>query len=388
MEQVRQAFYEEFGEPELLVHSPGRINFIGGHTDYHEGFVLPAAIESGLGFVLRRNGTPDRARVRAMNVRAESHFDIGAVPATSEKWERYVKGMTVLMRERLPQLEGFDLVFGGDLPIGAGLSSSAALCCGLGLGLNALAGGNLDRLEIARLAQTAEHRYAGVKCGLLDQMAVLFAKPDYALFIDCRSQKFRAIPLALRDHALVLIDSRVRHDHAESGYNQRVAETAQGLAVIRKEYPHVAALRDVDQEMLRAVSEKMPPEVLARCLYVVAENRRVESAVEHLENGQLGEFGELMFETHLGLRDLYRVSCPELDFLAEMSALFSGCVGARMVGGGFGGNLLAIVERSAVDRYIGGITQRFAEHFGKSVAVRTIMMGAGATVERIGGVDV
>jgi galactokinase len=380
MEKVVKAFRQHFGTPEYLVRAPGRINFIGGHTDYHEGFVLPAAISRGIWMALRRNNSPNMVHVRALDREGASTFDLGAQPVTAEKWERYVKGLTAIMVEYLPEMAGYDLVFGGDLPIGAGLSSSAALCCGLAAGLNSLFGGSLDAMQLARIAQETEHRFAGVQCGLLDQLAILLSREGHALFLDCRSLEYRFIPLNLKNYSLVLVDSMVRHDHTESGYNTRVKETRAGLERIQQDFPHVIALRDVTKEMLRGLSEELSPKILARCLYVVAENERVQRAAHLLEGGQLEAFGELMFETHLGLRDLYQVSCPELDHIAELSAMFTGCLGARMVGGGFGGNLLAIVKSDAVDHYIGGILQRFSEHFGKKIQAREIELGNGLEV--------
>lgn len=380
MQHVIQAFEQAQGAPSVIVRAPGRINFIGGHTDYHEGWVLPAAVGNAIHFAFRANGTESDYVVQSLDNGQMIQQRLGDLPVSGPGWAPYVMGLIETIRPLLPELKGFHCYLGGDLPQGAGLSSSAALTCGLAAGLNALAGGQLDRMRLAVLAQKAEQQYAQVQCGIMDQLAVLISQPGEAFLLDCRSLALRHIPARFPGYRIMLIDSGVKHADAASGYNTRRAEGEEGLQRIQSRFPEVKTLRDVTSGMLSVMGAEMPSEIFCRCAYVVAENARVQKAANYLAAGRLAAFGDLMFETHVGLRDLYRATCPELDFLAEMAAMYDGCLGARMIGGGFGGCLLAIVEEEKADAFSQGILQRYAARFGQNGRAIPVELGPGLAV--------
>nr|HQV34366.1 galactokinase [Calditrichia bacterium] len=325
--RIKQQFDRHFGGKPLLVRSPGRVNLIGEHTDYNDGFVLPAAIDKALYFALSLNGGK-RGRLVAADYQGEFSFDAGHPEAVREPaWSNYLIGVVAQFKAAGIDVPGFDCVFGGDIPIGAGLSSSAALECGLAVGLNALLGAGLPPMQLIRMAQKAEHDFAGVQCGIMDQFACVFGREGQVVRLDCRSMDYQHFPFEAEDYRILLCDTRVSHSLAGSEYNQRRRECAEGVAILQRHHPAVKSLRDADPAMLEAHRQAFSDPVWRRCHYVVSEIARVEAACLDLAAGRLETFGEKMYETHRGLQHDYAVSCPELDFLVEATRDHPGVLG-------------------------------------------------------------
>jgi len=330
----------------IEVISPGRINLIGEHTDYNDGYVLPAAVQLHVYVHLRRNNSENKCTLFSNTLQAGLEADLENLQP-GKGWENYVLGVLSEVKKRTPKLRGFDGRLDSDLPAGAGLSSSAALECGLAFGLNELFNLNLSPMEIIRLSQLAEHRFAGTQCGILDQFACVMGRKDHFILLDCRSMEYYYLPSNLGDYQLLLINSKISHSHSESGYNQRRKECQKGVAILQERFPGIRSLRDASLEHLQAVRDTLPQTIFRRCRYVIEENARVLKAVECLEHGDLEALGNLLTQTHRGLQELYEVSCPELDFLVENANTLPGVLGARMMGGGFGGCCLIMVHRDA-----------------------------------------
>ena len=330
----------------IEVISPGRINLIGEHTDYNDGYVLPAAVQLHVYVHLRRNNSENKCTLFSNTLQAGLEADLENLQP-GKGWENYVLGVLSEVKKRTPKLRGFDGRLDSDLPAGAGLSSSAALECGLAFGLNELFNLNLSPMEIIRLSQLAEHRFAGTQCGILDQFACVMGRKDHFILLDCRSMEYYYLPSNLGDYQLLLINSKISHSHSESGYNQRLKECQKGVAILQEHFPGIRSLRDASLEHLQAVRDTLPQTIFRRCRYVIEENARVLKAVECLEHGDLEALGNLLTQTHRGLQKLYEVSCPELDFLVENANTLPGVLGARMMGGGFGGCCLIMVHRDA-----------------------------------------
>jgi galactokinase len=356
---VLASFRQEFGEPAVVVRSPGRVNLIGEHTDYNQGFVLPAAVDRGITMALKARS--DRRYVlHALDLGRRLEGDLGELAPHPERWPNYLLGVLDQLQKAGHRLGGFELVYGGDLPMGAGMSSSAALECGLAFAMNELYGLGLDRLTMAKLSQAAEHSFVGVKCGIMDQMASLLSQKDHVMMLDCQDLSCRFVPF----HSPVkifLCDTQVARALAESGYNQRRSQCESGVALLRKYAPAVHSLRDVGLELLDAYRSEFDPIVYRRCRYVIEENLRVIAACKALEHDDLKTLGRLMNQSHQGLSQAYEVSCPELDVLAEAAAALPGVLGARMMGAGFGGCTINLVEVDAEDAFVQGMAPAFAK---------------------------
>ena len=356
---VLARFRREFGEPAVVVRSPGRVNLIGEHTDYNHGFVLPAAVDRGIAMALKARS--DRRYVlHALDLDRRLEGDLGELAPHPERWPNYLLGVLDQLQKAGKPLGGFELVYGGDLPMGAGMSSSAALECGLAFAINELYGLGLDRLTMAKLSQAAEHSFVGVKCGIMDQMASLLSQKDHVMMLDCQDLSCRFVPF----HSPVkifLCDTQVARALAESGYNQRRSQCEAGVALLRKYAPAVHSLRDVSLELLDSHRSEFDPIVYRRCRYVIEENLRVIAACKALERDDLKTLGRLMNQSHQGLSKAYEVSCPELDMLAEAAAALPGVLGARMMGAGFGGCTINLVEAGAEDAFVQGMAPAFAK---------------------------
>jgi galactokinase len=356
---VLASFRQEFGEPAVVVRSPGRVNLIGEHTDYNQGFVLPAAVDRGIAMALKPRS--DRRYVlHALDLGRRLEGDLGELAPHPDRWPNYLLGVLDQLQKAGKPLGGFELAYGGDLPMGAGMSSSAALECGLAFAMNELYGLGLDRLTMAKLSQAAEHSFVGVKCGIMDQMASLLSKKDHVMMLDCQDLSCRFVPF----HSPVkifLCDTQVARALAESGYNQRRSQCEAGVALLRKYAPAVHSLRDVSLELLDAHRPEFDPIVYRRCRYVIEENLRVIAACQALEGDDLKLLGRLMNQSHQGLSKAYEVSCPELDVLAEAAAALPGVLGARMMGAGFGGCTINLVEAGAEDAFVQGMAPAFAK---------------------------
>jgi galactokinase len=356
-------FKDLYHQDPLMVRSPGRVNLIGEHTDYNEGFVLPAAINKEVYFAIAANGT-DFFRVYSYDMDEYAEYNLNSISRSESSWANYLLGVIAQFQKAHLAIKGFDLVFGGNVPIGAGLSSSAAVECGLAFALNHIHGFQLNRFTLVKMAQKAEHEYAGVMCGIMDQFASMFGKKNHAVKLDCRSLAYEYYPLEMRDYRIVLCDTQVKHSLASSEYNMRRQECETGVALLQQHYPEVKSLRDVTIPMLEEHQQEFDSVVYRRCQFVVSENSRVEAACRHLQEGNIKAFGTAMYASHDGLQNDYEVSCPELDFLVAAAAASETVLGARMMGGGFGGCTINLLKLEALDQVIHQLKEAYQEQFG------------------------
>jgi galactokinase len=363
-ELLTHKFKDHFGDfPTLLVRAPGRINLIGEHTDYNNGFVLPAAIDKAIYFAISSRNDKN-CNLYAYDLNDSYEFSLDNIQKSEKGWANFLIGVLAEILEKGKQINtGFNVVFGGDVPLGAGLSSSAAVECGIGFALNRLYNLELSKLDLALIAQQAEHKYAGVNCGIMDMFASIHGKANSVIKLDCQDLSFEYFPFNIPNYTLILCNTGVKHNLGDSEYNQRRAECEEGIRILQFAFPQVDSLRDATIPMLRSQADKLPPIVFQRCKYVIEEIERVYDACKALENNDLKTFGQKMYETHEGLSQDYEVSCLELDFLVEQSQNFEAVVGARMMGGGFGGCTLNIVETGVADEFIKNISLAYHETF-------------------------
>lgn len=363
VESVDIAFQERFKEQPALIRSPGRVNLIGEHTDYNMGYVLPAAIDKSICIAITPNDNR-HCRIYALDMQDEYEFSLHDLQFTKKGWPNYLMGVVDQFIRARYDINGFDCVFGGDIPIGAGMSSSAAIGAGLAFALNAIFKLQIDDLSLVKLAQRAENEFVGVRCGIMDQYINIFGKQDNVLRIDCRSLEYEYYPVAFHNVALVLFDTQVSHSLASSEYNRRREECNEGVAILKNKFPHAHHLRDVSIDMLHACEGTMNPTVYQRCKYVVEENNRVLRACAELKKGNLKAFGAHMFRTHEGLRDEYEVSCKELDYLVELVKDDPRVYGSRMMGGGFGGCTINLIENSSINAISEKVMEEYKNRFG------------------------
>lgn len=369
LQDLLAEFERVFGRrPTLAVNAPGRVNLIGDHTDYNDGFVLPVTIDRNACAVLnpRDDGL---VRLRSILYNESVEYPLDSRPdVKAGSWKSYVVGVAEELRLRGMLSIGFDLLVAGNVPLGAGLSSSAALEVAVVFGLGTLFDLDLDPVEAARLCQTVEHRYAGVPCGIMDQFCSRIGRAGHALFLDCRSLEYEHVPLPLVEASLavVIVDSRVSRELAGSEYGERRRECEAAVATLRKRNPTVGALRDASADMLEASADILDATVAKRALHVVDENARTLRACEALRARAFESFGELMNASHESLRDLFEVSSPELDLLVSEAQGCDGVLGARMTGGGFGGCTVNLVRKGAVDRLRSRLVDAYRTEFGRS----------------------
>lgn len=347
----------------MVIESPGRINLIGEHTDYNMGFVLPTAINRKIRFKFRINNTKNKCVIRSGMYSQALLVDLRNMVASQNSWENYILGVLLELRSMTDLLRGFDCYIESDIPMGSGISSSAALECGLAYGLNHLFDLKLSKIELVKLCQKVEHVYVGTQCGIMDQFASVMSKQDYLILLDCRSLEYSYIPLAVRPYKFILINTNVIHNLATSAYNERRAECEAGVHLLQVKFDHVSSLRDVSLEMLLACKSQMSQKIYNRCTYVIEENQRVLDAVQALKDQNLPGLGELLFRSHEGLRNLYEVSCPELDFLVDFASTYEGVIGARVMGGGFGGCTINMVHEDCASGFIDAIRIGYKERF-------------------------
>lgn len=351
-------------KPELTIASPGRINLIGEHTDYNMGFVFPAAIDRRIEFRIRRNGNLDECNVYSTDFKKLLSFSLEEVKPSEEEWENYILGVVFEIQKLGHLLEGFDCQLQSDLPIGAGISSSAAMECGLAFALNSLFDLGLSKMDIILLSQRAEHNFVGTQCGIMDQYASVMGQTNQAILLDCRNVTHEMIPLHLEPYTLLLLNTNVSHNLASSEYNTRRSECEQGVEILKKSGLKKNSLRDISEVDLIENKHTLPSVVFKRCLYVVRENQRVLRAASALKENHLEEFGKLMYQSHDGLKNEYEVSCPELDFLVDYAQNSPHVLGSRMMGGGFGGCTINLVRKDYVDSYIEEIKKAYNQEFG------------------------
>lgn len=376
---LKEAFRKIFDAEPMLVKSPGRINIIGEHTDYNGGLVMPAAINKAV-YVAISKRDDEQIQLYAESYQEKYVGNINAVSKSEKAWANYILGVVHGLLKRGHTLSGFSLYIYGDVPLGAGLSSSAAIECATAYALSELHGLAIPKMDLALIAQKAEHEFAGVNCGIMDQFASVFGQKDYAMMLDCESLKHEYIPLKLEGYKLVLFNTNVKHSLSESAYNKRRAQCEQGVAWVKAHHPEVEYLRDVSPEMLSEYVLPKDAEVYTKCNYVVAEIARVKKAAVALKDGRLAELGKLMLETHEGLSKAYEVSCKELDFLVEQVKEVEEVLGARMMGGGFGGCTINIVKDEAIDELTAKLTQLYHEEFGLNLSTYVVETGNGSEI--------
>ena len=372
-EKVAQKFAEIFGEGAQMFASPGRINLIGEHTDYNGGFVFPGAVDKGIVAAIRLNGT-DKVNAFSLDLNEQTQFGLNEEDKPAEAWARYIFGVVREMQKRGVKLAGFDTVFAGDVPLGAGMSSSAALESTYAFAMNELFNGGIDKFELARVGQATEHNYCGVNCGIMDQFASVFGKAGHLMRLDCRSMEFEYFPFDPSQHGykLVLLNSCVKHELVGSPYNDRRASCERVAKVLGQEF-----LRGATMEQLDAIKEQISEEDYKRARYVIGEEKRVLDVCEALEKGDYETVGKRMFETHWGMSKDYEVSCEELDFLAEIAEQ-AGVTGSRIMGGGFGGCTINLVKSELYDSFIATAKEKFAAKYGHEPKVYDVVISDGS----------
>lgn len=366
-ESVVQSFRQIFAhDPALFVRAPGRINLIGEHTDYNEGFVLPAAIDKAVWFAVSPR-TDQALHFHALDFNESYLGDLGTLKKQEKSWANYLLGtFSELLRDG-HRLSGVNVVFGGNIPVGAGLSSSAAVESGMLFALNSLYDLKLDRPTLARLAQRAENQFVGMNCGIMDMFASLMGRTDQALQLDCRNLDVQYYPVSLPDHVFLLCNSGVQHQLVDSEYNTRRRECEEGVGVLQKVFPEIHSLRDVDTGMIISEKNRLRDVVFRRCLFVIEENERVQQACTALSAHDLAFMGQLLYQSHRGLQHGYEVTCPETDFLVEATVSDPDVLGARQMGGGFGGCTLNLVRREAAASFQEKMQAAYREKLNRSL---------------------
>jgi len=377
-ESIREQFTQKYNKEPLIVSAPGRVNLIGEHTDYNEGFVLPGAIDKRIIVAIALNHT-DTINVFAQDFNESFSFSLNGIEP-GKGWVTYILGVTYHIQQKGKQLQGVDVWIDGDVPVGGGMSSSAALCSGYGFALNELFGLGFTRMELAYIGQITEHSFAGVKCGIMDQFASLHGKKGHVIKLDCRSMEFEYIPFNFPDYKIVMVNSMVSHSLAGSEYNVRRQQCEEGVSILKKYYPSIKSLRDISMEQLEKHRNDLPEIVFKRCRYVVSEKDRLLKGCEALVQRDLTLFGNLMFATHEGLSKDYEVSCPELDFLASAAREIPEVAGTRMMGGGFGGCTINIVQTRSVSSFSDRIQEDYKKQFGKTPELYITQFEDGVTI--------
>ncbi len=362
---LRNRYYDTFGHSGDLYFSPGRVNLIGEHTDYNGGFVFPGAVDKGITVEIAPNGS-SLIRVLALDVTEQTNY-VEFEPKESQRpsahWANYIFGVCMEFMKRSVQINGFDAAFTGNVPTGAGISSSAALECVFAFALNQIfAKGEIDKFELAKIGQSAEHNYCGVKCGIMDQFTSLFGKENCLILLDCRSMEYEYFKFNPIGYRLVLLDSKVKHTLGGE-YNQRRESCENALHQVALKHKGVSTLRDVTHSMLKSVKENLNNVDYKRAKYVLDENERVLTVSKALKKNDYETIGKKMFETHQGLSKEFQVSCPELDFLVD-KAHNLGATGSRMMGGGFGGCSINLVKEAIYNKFVSGTIQEFHNKFG------------------------
>ena len=377
--KIYEQYRSKFDREPLLINSPGRVNLMGDHTDYNDGFVLPAAIDK---VIVLGIGVNKLGKIRAFSTDMNESvvMDLNDLHKSDKHWANYIKGVAVELQKKGFKLKGFDVVFGGNIPIGAGLSSSAALEGALTVGLGKLFKLKLDRKEMARIGQLTEHNHVGVNCGIMDQFINLHGEPDKALKLDCRSLEYDLYPFHQENIKIVLCNSRVSHNLADSEYNVRRSQCEEGVQYLRKYDPQIKNLRDVGMELLQEHKGEMDPVVFRRCKFVLEENERVHKGCEDLSKNDLSAFGRRMFESHEGLSKDYEVSCEELDILVELAKEQKGLIGCRMMGGGFGGCTINLVKESQVGSFTDAISKAYMQRTGIEAEIYVTRINGGANI--------
>ena len=374
--KIKEKFKSLFGTEGALYTSPGRINIIGEHTDYNGGFVLPGAIDKAMYCEIKPNGT-DKVRAYALDLDEYCEFGLEESDKPEQQWACYIFGVCREMAKRGKPVKGFDTVFAGDVPLGAGMSSSAALESCFGFALNDQYNLGFNRFELALIGQATEHNYCGVMCGIMDQFASCNGKEGYLMRLDCRSLEFEYVPFNPKGYKVVLINTCVTHNLAGGEYNKRRQSCERVVAAIARRHPEVELLRDANMDMLKEVKNEVDPVDYMRSEFVIEEIQRLLDACAAMEKDDYETVGEKMYGTHEGLSKKYEVSCPELDFLNEM-AKECGVTGSRVMGGGFGGCTINLVKDELYDEFIKKATEAYEKKFGIKPKVYDVVIKDGA----------
>lgn len=380
IDYVRSRFVKHFdGQTGNVYASPGRINLIGEHTDYNGGFVFPGAIDKGIMCEIRPNGT-NKVMAYSIDLKDRVEFDIDDEKGPKASWARYLYGIVQEMKKRGVDVKGFNTAFAGDVPLGAGLSSSAALESCYAYALNDLFGENkVSKWDMVLAGQATEHNYCGVNCGIMDQFASVFGMEGKLMRLDCRGREFEYFPFDPKGYRLVLVDSVVKHELASSAYNDRRKSCENVVAALQKKYPEktIKTLRDADWDMLNAVKDEVSEEDMKRATFVLGEKDRVLAVCDALNAGDYETVGKKMYETHHGLSKEYEVSCEELDYLNDI-AREDGVTGSRIMGGGFGGCTINLVKEDLYDHFIADVKKKYAERYGKEPKIYDVVIKDGS----------
>ena len=377
-QKIQSKFNELFGQGGHLYASAGRINLIGEHTDYNGGYVFPGAIDKVLMAQIAPNGT-DKVRAYSLDYNEMCEFGLNEEDKPSKAWACYIFGVCRETLKRGGKVQGFDTVFAGDVPLGAGLSSSAALESCFAYAIDQINGNGFDRFELAKIGQSTEHNYCGVKCGIMDQFASCFGNAGCLIRLNCKTLEYKYFPFdpEKAGYRLVLVDSCVKHELASSAYNKRRASCENAAAAIRKNHPEVEFLSDAKRVWLDDVIEQISDEDFLRAEYVIGEVQRVLDVCDALERGDYEIAGEMMYQTHFGLSRLYEVSCEELDFLNKLARKMD-VTGSRVMGGGFGGCTINLVKKELYDEFVKAATEQFTAKFGHAPKIYDVVISDGA----------
>ena len=373
---IKDKFNALFGKELRVYTSPGRVNLIGEHTDYNGGFVFPGAIDKGIYAAINPNGT-DKIRAYSIDYQAMSEFGMREEDAPKEPWARYIFGVVREIQKRGFQPKGFDTVFAGDVPLGAGMSSSAALESTFAFALNDIYNLGIDKFELARIGQSTEHNYCGVKCGIMDQFASIFGKKGHLMRLNCATMEFEYFPFDPKGYKVVLLDTVVKHELASSAYNKRRESCENACAHIAAKHPEVKYLSDATMQMLDEVKNEISNEDYMRAKYVIGEKQRVLDVCDALEKGDYATVGDRMYGTHYGMSKEYEVSCDELDFLNDI-AKECGVTGSRVMGGGFGGCTINLVKENLYDKFIETAKEKFNNRFGHYPKIYDVIISDGS----------
>ena len=379
LENLRAEFQKIYRCEPRFFRAPGRVNLIGEHTDYNDGFVLPIAIEyeTTVAAAVREDR---KIRVSSINLNEAGEIDLNAPEQKMRgSWLDFVEGVARILERRNAKLRGAELLIVSDMPSGAGLSSSAALEISVGLALTEISAQPIDKIQLALVGQAAEHEFVGAKVGIMDQYVSALGRKNHALLIDCRSLKAKQIPFAGGDVAIVICDSKVKHELAASEYNTRRAECEHGVKLLKEFLPNITKLRDVSVKDFAKYESNLPEVIKKRCRHVITENEQTLNAAEALENNNLAEFGRLMWLSHASLRDDYEVSCKELDLLVDIAQDCRFVLGARMTGGGFGGSTVNLVPLEYISEFIEKISTQYKQQTNIELAVYKTSAAGGAS---------
>jgi galactokinase len=376
---VRERFQQHFGTEPLMVRSPGRVNVIGEHTDYNNGFVLPAAIDKAIYIGLSKR-EDEEIVLYSEEFRQEHRSTVSGVSVTDKQWPNYILGVVDQLNKRGHKISGFNLNIDGDVPFGAGLSSSAAMECATAFALNECFNLGIDKMELALIGQKAEHTFAGVMCGIMDQFASVFGKEGHVIQLDCQSLEYDYVPLKLEGHKILLLNTNVKHSLSSSEYNTRREECEEGVRIMQEGGEHISSLRDANLIMVTKHLKDKNSVVYQRCKYIVEENQRLLMACEALKAGDLKTLGFNMYGSHDGLQHEYEVSCRELDFLVDAVRNREGVVGARMTGGGFGGCTINIVREDAIESLVADVSKQYKEVMGQELTPYIVQPANGSSL--------